>query len=86
MKLRKEQSWKGTTLENDRSRKHQSSEPTVCGSGGAKEAGDVNSEDPSDLGANLELDHADTDDCQAQASGICQASLNTELSLEPLGG
>ena len=41
---------------------------------------DVNSGSPSDLGANLVLKHADTDDCQAQASSTNQANSNTELS------
>ena len=83
-------------MEHDRSSLHQSSEPTVCGSDGTAEAGEVNSGNPSDLGANLVLNHADTDDCQAQAfrdttfSALTKrarapssASLNNKLGKNP---
>ena len=57
-------------------------------------AGDINGGNPSDLGANPVLDHADTDDCQARvlsrelpevtipklAGTLSSASLNNRLS------
>ena len=47
----------------------------------------MNSGNPSDLGANLVVDHVDTDDCQARVlsrelseNNTCQACSNTDLS------
>ena len=67
-------------MEYDCSNLHQSSEPTVRGGDDTTKSGDVNSGNPSDMGANLVLDLADTDNFQAQASSTCHAILNTELS------